>query len=140
MKILVADDSATVRTQVRRALSEAGYAVVEAANGLRALQLADRERPSVIVLDIDMPYLDGFGVCQHLRQMGAPWNTTPIVFLTSAASHALELLGGQLGAYVQKPVSAERLLEVVGELVARQSGRRPEVAAGALANCAACAS
>src|SRR5262245_51411820 len=103
--ILVADDSATVRTQICRALSEAGYGVLEATNGLAAVRLVGSEPLVLAILDIDMPYLDGFGVCQEIKHMGSPWNEIPIVFLTASRSHALEMLGKQLGAYVQKPIA-----------------------------------
>jgi DNA-binding response OmpR family regulator len=118
-KILVADDSATVRTQICRVLSEAGYPVLEATNGLAAVRMANSEPLSLAILDIDMPYLDGFGVCQEIKHMGPPWDEIPIVFLTASRSHALEMLGQQLGAYVQKPVSPVELLSLVEELVSK---------------------
>jgi DNA-binding response OmpR family regulator len=123
-KILIADDSATVRTQVSRALTGAGYEVVEATNGIAAVRAASAEPPLLAVLDIDMPYLDGFGVCQEIKQMGAGWTEVPIIFLTASRSHALEMLGEQLGAYVQKPISPEVLLEVVERLLAKKRAGR----------------
>jgi DNA-binding response OmpR family regulator len=74
----------------------------------------------VAILDIDMPNLNGFGVCEQLRRLGPPYDAVPIVFLTVARSRALELLGTQLGAYVQKPVSSKELLRVVGTLIAKR--------------------
>lgn len=120
-RILVADDSTTIRLQICRALSGAGYAVLEATNGLAAVRLASSEPIQLAVLDIDMPYLDGFGVCQEIKHMGPPWSKIPIVFLTASRSHALEMLGEQLGAYVQKPISANELLQVVQSLLAREA-------------------
>jgi DNA-binding response OmpR family regulator len=128
-KILLADDSATVRTQICRVLSGAGYDVMEATNGLAALRLAGAEPPSLAILDINMPYLDGFGVCQEIKQMGTPWNAIPIIFLTASRSHALEMLGEQLGAYVQKPISPELLLEVVRDLLVKQDQGKSAVRA-----------
>jgi DNA-binding response OmpR family regulator len=119
-KILVADDSATVRAQICRILSEAGYGVLEANNGLAAVQAANSEPPALAILDIDMPYLDGFGVCHEIKHMTSPVKAIPIVFLTASRSHALEMLGLQLGAYVQKPISPEVLLDVVGRLLSQQ--------------------
>lgn len=116
MKILVADDSKTVRTQLRRALCEAGYTVLEATDGLEAVQLASRELPDLAILDVVMPELDGFEVCQRLKQMGAPLEGMPIVFVTKFGSRALELLGEQWGAFVEKPVSETALLRVIGAL------------------------
>lgn len=124
--ILVADDSATVRTQVKRVLSDAGFEVVQAANGKEALERIRQAAPDLAIVDISMPELDGYGVCQEMKRMGAPWCEVPIVLLTSCASHALELLGEQWGAYVAKPVSVTRLLEVVESLLqdGKQAGRR----------------
>lgn len=120
-KILVADDSSTLRVQIHRTLSEAGYCVVSAADGNEAVALLERERPSLAILDIEMPGLDGFAVCQHLQQMGTPWNTVPVLFLTSSRSHALEMLGNQLGAYLQKPVSSRELLRTVQQCLSTES-------------------
>ena len=116
-KILVVDDSSTVRTVLRRTLGEAGYDVVTAADGLEAIEAAKSERPQLAILDICMPFLDGYGVCQELKRMGKPWSDVPIIFLTTLESHALELLGHELGAYLQKPVCNERLLQTVGEFL-----------------------
>jgi DNA-binding response OmpR family regulator len=114
-RILVADDSATLRTQLRRALGEAGYEVAVASDGLEAVLLARQQPPELAILDIEMPGLDGYGVCQELQRMGEPWNRLPIVFLTASQSHALEMLGDKLGAYLHKPVGAKQLLQTVAE-------------------------
>lgn len=132
-KILLADDSATVRTQVCRALSEAGYEVVQATNGLAAVQLAGSEPPALAILDIEMPSLDGFAACHEIREMGSPWSEIPIVFLTASRSHALEMLGEQLGAYVQKPISPDVLLKIVHGLVSRREATNSET--GELQRC-----
>jgi len=112
-RILVADDSSTVRTQVSQILSKAGYGVATANDGAEAVHLAQRVLPTMMVLDINMPTLDGFGVCLELRRMGAPWSEIPIVFLTSTASHALEILGEEMGGYLRKPVREDELLNAV---------------------------
>lgn len=116
-KILVVDDSRTVRAVVERTLREAGYSVVTAADGVEAVELAKSERPALAVLDICMPFMDGYAVCDELKQLGEPLNRLPIVFLTSLESHALELLGSTMGAYLHKPVHAEELLRVVGDVI-----------------------
>ena len=126
-RILLADDSAAVRTQVSRALSDAGYEVAQATDGLAALQLAATEPPALAILDIEMPSMDGYAVCQEIRQMGSPWSEIPIVFLTASRSRALEMLGTQLGAYVQKPISPDALLKVVHSLVARREANESEM-------------
>jgi CheY-like chemotaxis protein len=115
--ILVADDSRTVQTLVRRILVEAGYNVLVATNGVEAVRLAKEHRPHLIVLDIEMPEMDGYGVCDALKQLGAPWENLPIIFLTQVESNALELLGVQLGAYLPKPTNSDRLLETVSRFL-----------------------
>ena len=116
-KILVVDDSNTVRAVLQRTLCQAGYDVVTASDGLEAIEVAKQERPQLAILDICMPHLDGYGVCQELKQMGKPWSELPIIFLTTLESHALELLGHELGAYLQKPICDQRLLETVNSLL-----------------------
>lgn len=111
--ILVADDSRTVRVQVRQILTRAGYDVVEAGSGREALDRIDQQRPSLAVVDVNMPDVDGYGVCQALQEKGTPWKELPIVLLTSLNSRALEMLGDELGAYLRKPVQAEQLLAAV---------------------------
>ena len=112
-KLLVADDSRTVRTRVQQVLSPAGYDVIQATDGVEALEQIRRNRPFLAILDVNMPSLDGFGVCHELQALGPPWDELPIIFLTSDRSHALEMLGCELGAYIQKPLDPESLLETV---------------------------
>ncbi len=111
--ILVADDSGTIRTQVRKILENAGYQVAVTRDGAEAIDAARSAVPTLMVLDVNMPALDGFGVCLELRRMGTPWCDIPIVFLTSSNSHALEILGDEMGAYLKKPVSEADLLHTV---------------------------
>jgi len=111
--ILVADDSRTIRTQVRQILTAAGFNVIEASSGQEALDQIDEQCPALAVVDVNMPEVDGYGVCQTLQEKGPPWDELPIVLLTSLDSHALELLGDQLGAYLRKPVRADTLLDAV---------------------------
>ncbi|MCA9024759.1 MAG: response regulator [Planctomycetaceae bacterium] len=112
-KILVADDSRTIRTRVRQILSREGIDVIEAETGQAALEQIYREQPMLAILDINMPDTDGYGVCQELQSQGPPWSELPIIFLTSLESHALEMLGDKLGAYLHKPVTSQKLLDVI---------------------------
>jgi CheY-like chemotaxis protein len=111
--ILVADDSRTIRVQVRQILTTAGFDVVEASTGQEALEQIEEQHPSLAIIDINMPEVDGYEVCQTLQERGKPWKELPIVLLTSLNSHALELLGDELGAYLRKPVQPEELLKAV---------------------------
>ncbi len=118
--ILVADDDEDILSLVRIRLERAGYRVVSAQNGEEALQLARRERPSLAVLDVMMPRLDGYGVLQALRE-DPELAGTPVLML-SARVHAEDVGRGlDAGAddYLPKPFRADRLLEVVQQLLER---------------------
>jgi len=116
-QVLIVDDCRTVRTQVRGMLSVAGYEVDEATDGRTALIKVRETPPDVIVLDIQMPEIDGYGVCQALKNMGTPWDRIPILFLTSLDSNALNLLGNAMGTYLRKPVGFDELLDSMATLV-----------------------
>ena len=111
-RILVVDDSRTIRVQLQKILSNAGYEVVLAEDGRHALEVITCE-PDLMILDVLMPEMDGYGVCEELKQFGDKYANLPIVFLTSVKSHAMELLGSEFGAYLQKPVQHEELLATV---------------------------
>nr|ASO75870.1 hypothetical protein [Storeatula sp. CCMP1868] len=102
-KILVVDDEASIRRILETRLSMIGYTVVTAADGEEALNLVKRESPSLIVLDIMMPKLDGYGVCQE--------SDVPIIMLTALGDVADRITGLELGAddYVIKPFSPKEL-------------------------------
>jgi CheY-like chemotaxis protein len=117
-KILVVDDSGTVRCVLDRMLTLAGYSVVLAGDGVTALEKARRTNPDLVILDIQMPLMDGYAVCQRMKAIGPPWDRTPIIFLTSVESNALDLLGHAMGDYVRKPVDPTRLLSSVERLLA----------------------
>lgn len=119
-KILVVDDSRTIRNAVKRTLVTAGYDVICASNGHEAIDLLNDEF-DLMILDINMPGLDGFEVCEQLKSSDVNMQNLPIIFLTSDDSHALELLGRQFGAYLQKPVSSEVLVSAVKERLASDS-------------------
>ncbi len=111
-KVLVVDDSKSVRVHIKRILSNAGYEVITAENGRQAIEQLSQD-PDLMVLDVVMPELDGYGVCEQLTDLGDRHAQLPIVFLTSVKSHALELLGQEYGAYLKKPVDEEQLLSTV---------------------------
>ena len=114
LKILVVDDSSIIRKTVKRALVSAGFDVVCASNGHEAIDLLSDEF-DLMVLDINMPGLDGYEVCEQLKTSDIDFQNLPIIFLTSTVSRALELLGEQYGAYLQKPVAPDTLLRAVNK-------------------------
>ena len=116
--ILIVDDSATDRTLAGKLLEREGdFSITFATNGCEALEQICAERPFLAVLDINMPALDGYGVCQELERLGGPFERLPVILLTKLRSRALEILGGELGAYLQKPVDRDQLLEAVNTFV-----------------------
>jgi two-component system alkaline phosphatase synthesis response regulator PhoP len=110
MKILVADDSVTVRRLVAARLVADGYEVVEAEDGEAALRLARSERPALLVLDKVMPKLDGFEVVRLLRE-DPETAALPIVMLTERTSEedVLDGLGLGVEEYMPKPFSPREL-------------------------------
>ncbi len=105
--ILVADDEASIRRILETRLSMIGYQVVTACNGNEALDLFRNCEPDLVVLDVMMPKLDGYGVCQELRKE----SDVPIVMLTALGDVADRITGLELGAddYVVKPFSPKEL-------------------------------
>lgn len=107
-RILIADDDGHIREVVRFALSQAGYEVVEAADGRRAWEAFNAELFELVVLDLIMPELDGLDVCQRIREK----SRVPLIFLSSRDEELDRVLGLELGAddYVTKPFSPRELV------------------------------
>jgi DNA-binding response OmpR family regulator len=120
--ILLIEDEATLSEALRYNLEREGYSVVTAADGVQGLDLARRERPDLIVLDVMLPRLDGFSVCRILRQE----SDIPIIMLTARQDEVDRIAGLELGAddYVSKPFSLGELLARVRAIM-RRSDRRP---------------
>lgn len=114
-KILVADDSRTVRVCLERTLSAEGYDVFLACDGLEAVRMAREVEPDLVVLDIQMPEMDGYEACEQILQTGP----LPIIFLTKDLALHLSALGDQLGAYLPKPADEETLVKTVRTLLQR---------------------
>ncbi len=106
-KILIADDESAIRRILTTRLSMVGYNVVAAADGEEALEMFDKETPDLVVLDVMMPKLDGYGVCQQLRS----YSDVPIIILTALGDVADRITGLELGAddYLTKPFSPKEL-------------------------------
>ena len=116
-KILVADDSRTVRTVVSRTLAKADFDVSLASDGIEAVQLAADDLPDLAILDIQMPGMDGYAACQKILDLREDGVDLPIVFLTKETANHLHALGAELGAYLPKPVDDETLLATVFDLL-----------------------
>ena len=116
--ILIADDKAAGRELVRTVLEKAGYNVVEANDGIEALQLANRVNPDLIILDLHMPGLDGFGVVKELRTLEL-FMASPIIALTASAMQGDKQRAMEAGftGYITKPVSLSQLRTEVERLL-----------------------
>jgi len=125
VKVLVAEDSPTVRRLVCTRLNADGYEVLEAVDGEEALALALSERPAAVVLDKVMPKLDGFEVVRRLRESEQACDV-PIVMLTEHASEDDVLGGLSLGVeeYMPKPFSPRELSLRLARILARNGGSR----------------
>jgi len=117
--ILVVDDEPRIQDVVRRYLERDGYQVLVASNGEEAIESFRHERPSLVVLDLMMPHLDGWQVCREIRRD----SRVPIIILTARTEESDKLLGLDLGAddYMMKPFSPRELLARV-RAVLRRSG------------------
>jgi CheY-like chemotaxis protein len=117
-KVLVADDKDTGRELVRTVLEKSGYEVFEANNGSQAVAEASRLHPDLIILDIHMPGLDGFGVIEKLRSE-ASFSHTPIIALTASAmmgDRERAMAAGFTG-YITKPIRLDALRAEVERLL-----------------------
>ena len=113
--ILVVDDDDSIRQTVAEILEVEGYRVAEAANGEEALRLLSEDAPSLILLDMRMPILDGWGFARALRERGI---RLPILVMTAAQN--ARLWAEEIGAdgYVSKPFDLDHLLDQVQRLKA----------------------
>ena len=123
MKILIADDSPTIRRLVVARLEADGYEVVAAEDGQQAVELARAEHPDACVLDKIMPKLDGFEVVRELRADPQP-RGVPVVMLTDRSGDADVLGGLELGVeeYMPKPFSPHELTARLRRALARGGG------------------
>ena len=108
-KILVVDDEKNIVDILRFNLEREGYEVLSAYDGREGLRLARESTPDLILLDVMLPYLDGFEVCRALREEG---NSVPIIMITAREGETDKVLGLELGAddYITKPFSIRELL------------------------------
>ncbi len=110
-KILIADDEAEIRSLLKLYLENDGYSVVEAEDGIKALEMVISEKPDLCVLDIMMPGMDGYQVLRKIRED----NNVPVIILSAKDADSEKILGLNLGAddYIAKPFNA---LEAVARI------------------------
>ena len=117
-RVLIIEDEMPMRTALQDVLQGEGYRVLTAADGQSGLERALAEKPDLILLDIMMPKLDGYGVCAELRRLAIP---VPILMLTAKGQIEDRVLGLDVGAddYLVKPFSTDELLARVRALLRR---------------------
>ncbi len=120
-RLLLVDDEENLRTMLEAALAHHGYEVLAVANGRDAIEVAKRESPALIVLDVMMPDLDGFEVCRRLR---SEYVKTPVIFLTARDAVEDRVRGLTLGGddYLVKPFSLDELIARVDAVLRRSGG------------------
>ena len=131
LKILVVDDEARMRKIVRDFLTSYGYMVIEAADGLEALDMVYKDKSiSLVILDIMMPKMDGIECCREIRK----FSNVPIIMLTAKGDESDELLGFDLGIgdYISKPFSPKILVARIDAILNRANkfGEEDIISAG----------
>ena len=119
-KIMVVDDDANICELLRLYLEKEGFDPVIAPNGVKALELFDSEKPDLILLDVMLPKMNGFDICQNLRDAGS---TVPIIMLTAREEETDKVFGLEAGAddYMTKPFSMRELMARVRANIRRRS-------------------
>ena len=115
--ILVIDDDATLLGLLAQHLSRAGYHVITAVSGVTGLQMLSEHHPDLVILDVMMPRMNGWVVCERIRET----SDVPIIMLTAKGEEQDRLRGFRLGVddYVAKPFSSAELVARVGAILAR---------------------
>src|SRR5271154_5391985 len=124
--ILVVDDEPQIRRVMRATLTAEGYAIVEARDGQEALEKFRSERPDLIILDMNMPGLDGVEACREIRSS----SNVPIIMLTvrSAEKDKVRALDAGADDYVVKPFGIQELLARIRATLRRSAGEEAEEA------------
>ena len=119
-KILVVDDEPQIVKVVKAYLEKAGFAVVSAADGSAALAVFQHEKPDLVILDLNLPGLDGMEVCRTIRRS----SEIPVMMLTARVEETDKLIGLELGAddYVIKPFSPREVVARVRTILRRTAG------------------
>jgi two-component system chemotaxis response regulator CheY len=113
-RILAADDSASMRQMVTFTLKGAGYDVVEAEDGVKALEIARKESFDLVLSDVNMPNMDGLELVKNLRTL-PNYKFTPILMLTTESGTDRKMEGKQAGAtgWIVKPFNPDQLLNTI---------------------------
>ncbi len=129
--VLIVEDEKNIVDILRFNLQRDGYATLEAYNGEDGLSKALDENPDLILLDVMLPKMNGFDVCQSIRKQGC---SVPVIILTAREEETDKILGLEIGAddYITKPFSMRELIARVGANIRRTAMAAPAAMAGSL--------
>ena len=122
-RILIVDDEVQLVEMMKMRLEAAGYEVLCAYDGQAALEMAKKERPDLLILDLMLPKMDGHKVCGLLKN-DSRYAKIPIILFTARAQYEDIALGRELGAeaYITKPFEPKILMEKIEELLKKSQG------------------
>lgn len=117
-KVLAVDDSASMRQMVSFTLKGAGYEVVQAADGVEALEFARQNGVDLVLTDVNMPRMDGITLVRELRQLST-YRHTPMLVLTTESSTEKKMQGKAAGAtgWIVKPFNPDQLLATMARVL-----------------------
>lgn len=117
--ILTVDDSRTMRDMLKFSLLDAGFRVIQAEDGIHGLEVLRDETPDVIITDINMPRMDGFGFIEAVRR-DAAWRSTPVLVLTTEIDTEKKLRAKAAGAtgWIVKPFDPVKLVDAIRRVAA----------------------
>ncbi len=120
IRILAVDDSSTIRGLVSRALKQAGFEVYLACDGVEGVGTLPDADPHLIITDINMPKMDGFGLIESVRA-SAEYRSVPILVLTTESGTELKARARKCGAtgWIVKPFEDDRLIAVIDKVLGR---------------------
>lgn len=109
--VLIAEDSRDTRIMLKRAFELKGYRVIEAEDGSEALELAREHQPNLLVIDLNMPVIDGLETIRKVRKREAPGEQVPIVAITAFDVYGMKEAALELGCntYLSKPLDMDEL-------------------------------
>lgn len=127
MNVLIVDDSESVRKMLRVMLADEGISTVEAADGLEALELLDRQPVDAVISDLLMPNMDGYRLCYELRRLEKYRNLPMLIYTSTYISSEDERVALELGAnkFLRKPASPQTLLQTLREITTGAGRPRP---------------
>jgi two-component system cell cycle response regulator DivK len=122
-KVLYIEDNPNNMRLIRKILTHAGYAVIEAYSGEAGIALAEEQSPDIMLIDINLPDIDGVEVVARLRAMSR-FEHTPMVALTANAMHGdrERYLSAGFNYYIPKPITQRELLTTISEFIGKPQG------------------